>query len=158
MEFEGKDYQKAVQIFSEEIEKDVKTTEIATEIYHRLQSLFQLEGIENFGELATIKDMLEEMQEIFKQVLPLSITSPPPETLAIPLKVDQKELRKELIKAIKQAQPTEVKQLIKQFYSLGFKIDRQTAIAAINKYNRFIFVSPWDDITDYQFLLRLLGD
>ena len=158
MKFEGKDYQKAMEIFTEEIEKDVKTTEIATDIYRRSQSLSQLEGIENFGELATIKDMLGEMQEIFKQVLPLSITSPPPETPQIPLKVNQEELRRELIKAIKQAQPTDVKKLITHFISLGFKIDRQTAMSAINKYNRFIFVSPWDDVTDYQVLLRLLGD
>ncbi|MGD2183119.1 WD40 repeat domain-containing protein [Lusitaniella coriacea] len=86
MELDGEDYSKAIERFKQEVEEKVENSELLFNIHNKLQSILQLEGVQNRGELQTNKEMLEEIGNILQQLLPEKLISNNLEDPVIPIK------------------------------------------------------------------------
>ncbi|MBE9115258.1 hypothetical protein IQ249_05020 [Lusitaniella coriacea LEGE 07157] len=86
MELDGEDYSQAIERFKQEVEEKVENSELLFNIHNKLQSILQLEGVQNRGELQTNKEMLEEIGNILQQLLPEKLISNNLEDPVIPIK------------------------------------------------------------------------
>ena len=70
MELDGEYYGQAIERLKQEIEADIDNCDRALIVYQRLQFILKSKETKNRGELQTIKGMLEEIEEVFLQVVP----------------------------------------------------------------------------------------
>ena len=102
MELDEEDYNQAIQSFKREVEDKITNSELLVKICDKLQTILQLEGIQQLGELQTIKEMLVKIDIFLQQLLPEKIKSETKENLVIPIKQKLKE--KEIADIIKDTQ------------------------------------------------------
>ncbi|NES85059.1 MAG: WD40 repeat domain-containing protein [Moorea sp. SIO2B7] len=159
MELDHEDYNQAIERFKQEVEEKIDNSELLLNIYHKIQSILQFEGIQELGELQTIKDMLEEMQNICQQLLPEYISLQNPETSVISVK--QNLDKKKIINAIQEInfEDDNLLLLLSNLDSLGL-LNYQLAKALINKRRKTHYISTFSelntDITNKEELLYLL--
>jgi hypothetical protein len=185
MELDTEEYYQAIERFKQEVEEIIDNGELLLTIYNKLESILAFEGIKNRGELQTIKEILEEMQNIFKQILPEDIISPKPETPTIPIKQKAKGILYLFDKI--EIEGAELIPLLSNLNNLGLLnntiafavirkiapqqivaackllpqevIDKKIAIAAINKRRKTHYIgtiSPFIDIANKEILLEKL--
>jgi WD40 repeat protein len=185
MELDAEEYNQAMERFKQEVEEKIDNSELLLTIYNQLEPILSFDGIKQRGELQTLKDMLEEMQNIFKHILPEYIISPKPEAPVIPIKQEAKEIlnlfddfevtESELIPVLSKLKNlgllnniialAAIRKITSQQIVAFCKllpqeaIDKEVALAAINKRRETHYigtVSPFTDIANKEILLQIL--
>ncbi|MGK7933297.1 MAG: WD40 repeat domain-containing protein [Microcystaceae cyanobacterium] len=185
MTLDNEDYDQGIKRFKQDIEQEITNTELLIEIEHQLQILLQLKGINNQEELRTIKEMLIEIEKIFKSLLPEemreeqsensviaikedldkqqigNLANETPENQIIPLLSNLKELgllnSAIALACLKKLSP---KELIEGCQVLPQKaINKELALTIINKRQKTHYIGtllPWTDFTNKEVLLNIL--
>ena len=130
MDCDQETYDQALDRIQQEIEAQIDNSDLLLKINYKLQDLLQLEGIQQRGELQTLKEMLAAMETLLNFLLPQAIKTQTATAPIIPIKQNLK--KKEILQTINDIEESDLIPLLSKLKTMGL-LTPIVALAATRK-------------------------